>query len=244
MGTRLREETEYKPKPLVEIGGKPILWHIMKHYAEHGFTDFILCLGYKGEMIKNYFLTYKTQMNNFTIALKTGALTLHKNEEEDWNVTCVDTGEDALTGKRLQLIQPFVGDEDFMVTYGDGVSDVNIKELVAFHKAKGKMGTVTGIRPISKYGSLRTNEESIIHEFVEKPLLQDRINGGFFIFTKDIFAHLDDNMFEFTTLPNLAKEKQLAMYSHDGFWQCMDTYRDYTHLNNLWKEEKPWKTWK
>lgn len=244
MGTRLREETEYKPKPLVEIGGKPILWHIMKHYAQYGFKDFILCLGYKGDMIKNYFLNYKTQSSDFTIALKTGNLTIHNTEEEDWNITCVDTGEDSLTGKRLKGIKAFVGDEDFMVTYGDGVSDVNIKELLALHTAKGKIGTITGIHPISKYGSLKINEENIIHEFVEKPILNDRINGGFFVFTKEIFEHLDDDMFEFSTLPKLAKEKKLAMYKHDGFWQCMDTYRDYAHLNKLWKEEKPWKTWK
>lgn len=243
MGTRLREETEYKPKPLVEVGGKPILWHIMKHYATHGFKDFVLCLGYKGEMIKNYFLNYKTQTSNFTIALKTGVITTHNNDEEDWTVTCVNTGEESLTGKRLKLIEPYVGEEDFMVTYGDGVSNVNIKELVQFHNAKQKIGTITGIRPLSKYGSLKINEESIINEFVEKPVLNDRINGGFFVFTKEIFKHLDDDMFEFSTLPKLAKEQKLAMYQHDGFWQCMDTYRDYTHLNKLWKEEKPWKIW-
>ncbi len=244
MGTRLREETEYKPKPLVEIGGKPILWHIMNHYAHYGFTEFILCLGYKGDMIKNYFLNYKIQTNNVTISLKTGAVTLHDSAAEDWHVTCVDTGEESLTGKRLKLIQSFIGNDDFMVTYGDGVSDVNIKDLFHFHKVKGKLGTVTGIRPLSKYGSLKTNEENIINAFVEKPVLNDRINGGFFVFTKDIFTQLDDNMFEFTTLPTLASKEQLVMYPHDGFWQCMDTYRDYLHLNKLWQTEKPWKIWK
>src|SRR3989338_600278 len=244
MGTRLREETEYKPKPLVEIGGKPILWHIMNHYAHYGFNEFILCLGYKGEMIKNYFLNYKTQTNNVTISLKSGAVTLHDSATEDWHVTCVDTGEESLTGKRLKLIQPFIGEDDFFVTYGDGVSDVNIKDLFQFHKAKGKLGTITGIRPLSKYGSLKTNEESIINAFIEKPVLNDRINGGFFVFTPQIFSHLDENMFEFTTLPKLAEQQQLAMYQHDGFWQCMDTYRDYLHLNKLWQTEKPWKIWK
>ncbi len=246
IGTRLREETEYKPKPLIEIGGKPILTHIMKHYAYYGFRDFVLCLGYKGDMIKNYFLNYKTQTNNFTIALKSGILTIHNSDDdEDWNVTCVDTGEDALTGKRIRLIQPFLNaDEEFMVTYGDGVSNVNIKELFAFHKAKAKIGTITGIKPTSKYGSLQVNEENTITEFIEKPVLNDRINGGFIVFQKKVFEHLDDDMFEFATLPKLAEQQQLAMYMHNGFWHCMDTYRDYIHLNNLWKKEKPWKTWK
>jgi len=244
MGTRLREETEYKPKPLVEIGGKPILWHIMKHYSHYGFKDFILCLGYKGEMIKNYFLNYQTQHNNFTIALKKGNVILHNNEEEDWNITCVDTGQDSLTGERLLRIQPFIGiDEEFMVTYGDGVSDINIKELFAFHKQKGKIGTITGIKPGSKYGLLKMNEENTITEFVEKPILNDRINGGYIVFNKSIFKYLDNNMFEFTTFPELAKQQQLALFLHDGFWQCMDTYRDYLHLNKLWNTQKPWKLW-
>ena len=195
-------------------------------------------------MIKNYFLNYKTQTNNVTISLKTGTVTLHDSETEDWHITCVDTGEESLTGKRLKLIQPFIGEDDFMVTYGDGVSDVNIKALFQFQKAKGKLGTITGIRPLSKYGSLKTNEESIINAFVEKPVLNDRINGGFFVFTPQIFSHLDESMFEFTTLPKLAEQQQLAMYQHDGFWQCMDTYRDYLHLNKLWQTEKPWKIWK
>lgn len=245
MGTRLREETEYKPKPLVEVGGKPILWHIMKHYAYYGFKDFILCLGYKGDIIKQYFLNYLAQTNNFTISLKTGAVTLHHPEEEDWTVTCVDTGEESLTGKRLLLIAPYIGnDEHFMVTYGDGVGDVNIHELFAFHQAKGKIGTITGIKPLSKYGSLRVDNENTITAFIEKPLLNDRINGGFFVFRKDIFQHLDEGMFEFTTLPLLAQKQQLTMYQHDGFWQCMDTYRDYLALNKLWQSEQPWKVWK
>lgn len=244
MGTRLREETEYKPKPLVEIGGKPILWHIMKHYSHYGFTNFILCLGYKGEMIKHYFLNYKTQHNNFTIALKNGSVILHNNEEVDWNITCVDTGQDALTGERLLCIQPYIGaDEEFMVTYGDGVSDVNIKELLAFHKQKGKIGTITGIKPVSKYGLLKMNKENTITEFVEKPVLNDRINGGYIVFNTSIFSYLDNNMFEFTTLPALAKQQQLALFLHEGFWQCMDTYRDYLHLNTLWNTGKPWKIW-
>ncbi len=244
MGTRLREETEYKPKPLVEIGGKPILWHIMKHYAHYGFRDFILCLGYKGEMIKEYFLNYKTHTGNFTLALKTGTLTLHNSAQEDWIITCVDTGENALTGKRLKLIEPYLdADEDFMVTYGDGVSDVDVQKLFSFHKAKGKLGTITGIKPVSKYGSLRVADDHTVTAFIEKPLLNDRINGGYLVFNKKFFSHLDDHMFEFTTLPTLAAQQQLAMFQHDGFWQCMDTYRDYMHLNDLWNHEKPWKIW-
>lgn len=245
MGTRLREETEYKPKPLVEIGGKPILWHIMKHYSHYGFTDFILCLGYKGDMIKHYFLNYKTQAHDFTLSLKSGTLTIHNSDTEDWTVTCVDTGHDALTGKRLKVIEPFLqGDSTFMVTYGDGVSDVNVQDLLAFHQQKGKIGTITGIKPLSKYGSLRTSDDHTVTEFIEKPVLNDRINGGYLVFDKKIFQHLDENMFEFTTLPKLAEQQELAMYPHEGFWQCMDTYRDYQHLNKLWENEKPWKLWK
>jgi glucose-1-phosphate cytidylyltransferase len=246
MGTRLREETEYKPKPLVEVGGKPILWHIMKHYSHYGCKDFILCLGYKGEMIKDYFLNYKTQHNNFTIALKKGNVILHNtDDDDDWNITCVDTGQESLTGERLLRIKEFIGnDEEFMVTYGDGVSNVNINELLAFHKQKGKIGTITGIKPVSKYGLLKINQENTITEFVEKPVLNDRINGGYIIFNKAIFQHLDNDMFEFTTLPMLAKQEQLALYLHEGFWQCMDTYRDYLHLNKIWNTEKLWKLWK
>jgi glucose-1-phosphate cytidylyltransferase len=243
-GTRLREETEYKPKPLVEIGGRPIVWHIMKHYAYFGFTDFVLCLGYKGEMIKQYFLNYKTKMNDFTIGLKDGSVDVHGTEGEDWNVTCVDTGQEALTGERLLRIAPFIGDDPyFMVTYGDGVSDVNISELFAYHKKHGKIGTLSGIKPLSKYGALRIDEQNSIQTFVEKPQLNDRINGGFIVFSNKVFAHLDTHMFENTTLPKLAEKNQLQMFLHDGFWHCMDTYRDYLHLNKLWEDSQPWKTW-
>jgi glucose-1-phosphate cytidylyltransferase len=243
-GTRLREETEYKPKPLVEIGGRPIVWHIMKHYASYGFRDFVLCLGYKGDMIKQYFLNYKTQMNDFTLSLKDGAVHVHGGDEEDWNITCVDTGQEALTGERLLRIAHFIGDDPhFMVTYGDGVGDVNIKELFAYHKRHGNMGTLTGIKPLSKYGALRVDEQNAINTFVEKPQLNDRINGGFIVFNREIFQHLNNEMFEKTTLPTLAADGQLRMFLHDGFWHCMDTYRDYLHLNKLWQESSPWRTW-
>ncbi|PIN78414.1 glucose-1-phosphate cytidylyltransferase [Candidatus Woesearchaeota archaeon CG10_big_fil_rev_8_21_14_0_10_34_8] len=248
MGTRLREETEYKPKPLVEIGGRPIVWHIMKHYSHYGFNDFILCLGYKGDLVKQYFLNYKTEINNFTISLKTGNITIHNNNNnnEDWNVTCIDTGAESLTGKRIKLIEPYLGeDEHFMVTYCDGVSDVDVNALLAFHKQHGKVGTLTGIKPLSKYGALRITDDATntITTFIEKPQLNDRINGGFIVFNKDIFKYLDDQMFEKSTLPSLSSKGQLSMFLHDGFWHCMDTYRDYLHLNKLWKEQKPWKVW-
>jgi glucose-1-phosphate cytidylyltransferase len=243
-GTRLREETEYKPKPLVEVGGKPILWHIMKHYSHYGFNDFILCLGYKGDLIKQYFLNYKTEVNDFTISLRDGDVRVHGGTPEDWNITCVDTGLDSLTGKRLRLVKQFIGDdEDIMVTYGDGVSNVDLGALMAFHKSHGSLGTITGIKPVSKFGALRISEENLITHFEEKPYLNDRINGGFLIFKKEIFDHLDDNMLVQTTLPSLAKQKALKMFLHNGFWQCMDTYRDYLHLNKLWQSEKPWKVW-
>ncbi len=244
MGTRLREETEYKPKPLVEIGDKPIIWHIMKHYSFYGFNDFILCLGYKGHIIKNYFLNFKTHSNDFTVSLRDGSVHVHSTPDEDWNVTCVDTGQESLTGERLRRIAPFIAhDPYFMVTYGDGVGDVDIPALLLYHKAHGKIGTLTGVKPLSKYGTLRVNDKNDIQTFVEKPQLNDCINSGYIVFSKEIFQHLDDDMFEKTTLPKLAEKNQLQMFMHNGFWHCMDTYRDYLHLNELWQKSQPWKVW-
>ncbi|MEK9627505.1 MAG: glucose-1-phosphate cytidylyltransferase [Nitrospinota bacterium] len=240
MGTRLREETEFRPKSMVKIGAKPILWHIMKHYAYHGFKEFVLCLGYKGEVIKEYFYHYMLHNNDVTVKLgKDRQITIHENDQvEDWEITMVDTGENTLKGGRIHKIQKYV-DDDFMVTYGDGVSDINISELVSFHKNHGKIGTVTGVSPRSSYGQIKSDNGKVLG-FIEKPKIEEgMINGGFFVFQKSIFDYLnsnDDCDFEIGPLEQLTQEGQLMVYHHKGDWACMDTYRDSVFLNDLWKK--------
>ncbi|WP_321419182.1 glucose-1-phosphate cytidylyltransferase [uncultured Methanomethylovorans sp.] len=246
MGTRLREETEYKPKPMVEIGGHPILWHIMKTYSFYGFTDFVLCLGYKGDVIKDYFYNYKMRNNDFSINLTTGDITLHDSKEENnWNVTLANTGLTSMTGARIKRVQKYIEDDTFMVTYGDGVTDLNISKLLEYHQKHGKVGTVTGVHPPSRYGELRL-EGDCVTCFDEKPETGVApISGGYFVFNKEIFDYLDENescVLEKSPLSNLAKDGQLKVYHHKGFWQCMDTYRDNLFLNDLWKSNMaPWK---
>ncbi|MBI2820851.1 MAG: glucose-1-phosphate cytidylyltransferase [Acidobacteria bacterium] len=253
MGFRLREETELRPKPMVEIGGKPILWHIMQTYSAHGFHDFILCLGYKGEVIKQYFLNYAVLNSSFTLRLRDSRrIQFHSShKEENWTVTLADTGIHTMTGSRVKQIEPFIGkDSDFMLTYGDGVSDIDLKALVRFHKAHGKIGTITGVPPLSRFGELVTEKRSRqVLSFAEKPLLSDtHINGGFFVFKKEFLAHLspeEDCVLEEEPLARLAKYRQLMMYSHPGYWQCMDTYRDYKQLNEMWEGgQARWKVWR
>src|SRR3989338_63301 len=248
MGTRLREETELRPKPMVEINEKPILWHIMKHYAYHGYNDFILCSGYKGEMIKEYFLNYKWKSNNFTLHMKTGELDRknHKNDIEDWHITFVDTGKETPTGGRIKKIEKYINEDNFLATYGDGVSDVDIKKVVKFHQDNGKIATITGLHPWSKYGTVHIDSNSHVVRFVEKPVLKDLINGGFFVFKKDIFKYLDeDSLLEKEPFENLAKDGEIALYRHDGFWHCMDTYKDVLDLNKMCEgKDPPWKVWK
>lgn len=246
-GTRLKEETEYKPKPLVDVGGMPILWHIMKHYSHYGFNEFVLCLGYKGDMIKRYFLDYEWMANDFTINLKNRMewITHFRNDLEDWKITLAETGLDSMTAKRLKLIEKYIDTDTFMLTYGDGVSDVNLKELLEFHKKKGKLVTITGLHPTSKYGVLDV-DDGLVKDFREKPILNDLINGGFMVMNKDIFKHIkkeENDMLVFKTLPELAKKGEVAVYKHKGFWHCMDTYRDYLKLNELWNSNRPWKIW-
>ncbi len=249
MGTRLREETEYKPKPLVEIGGKPILWHIMKTYASYGFKEFVLCLGYKGNMIKEYFLNYEILNNDFTIDLSANKTTIHyKIPNHDWKVTLSDTGEIAQTGARIKRIEKYIDCDVFMLTYGDGVSNINISELLKFHKSHGKIGTITGVPSTSKFGEMNVRDDSVLR-FIEKPQKDDAfINGGFFVFNKGFFDYLndrDDCILEKEPLENLAKDGELKIYKHTDFWHCMDTYRDFTYLNNMWNSgNPPWKTWK
>lgn len=248
-GTRLREETEFRPKPLVEIGGKPILWHIMKIYAYYGFKDFVLCLGYKGEMIKQYFYNYEILNNDFTIELGNHkSIKIHGScSEHGWRVTLADTGLRALKGARIKRVEKYIDGDTFMVTYGDGLADININELLKFHQSHGRIATLTGVRPISRFGELTVKGNQVIR-FTEKPQSAGGlINGGFFVFNRKIFDYLedrDDCDLEYGTLEQLALEGQLMVYIHEKFWYCMDTIRDMEYLNKLWAEGKaPWKIW-
>ena len=225
MGMRLREETEFVPKPLVPIGGRPILWHIMKLYAHRGFTSFVLCLGYKGEMIRDYFT---------------------RNNSEGWNIVMADTGEKTNTGGRIKRIEKHIAEDEFMATYGDGVSDIDISALLAFHRKHGKICTMTGVHPWSKYGRVAANEDGLVTSFVEKPILKDRINGGFFVFKRNFFDYLGPNdVLEHTPFTRLVEERQMMLYKHDGFWHCLDTFKDKMELEDMWKGGKPgWKVWR
>lgn len=245
-GTRLREQTEYIPKPLVEIGGKPILWHIMKLYSHYGYNDFILTLGYKGEMIKDYFMNYLWRANDFSIDMSSGKIMqLSDGAPLPWNIKFVDTGLETNTGGRIKRVQKLIDADNFMVTYGDGLADVDIKKLVEFHKSHGKIATLTGVFPFSAFGVIKFTRESMITLFDEKPKMNTRINGGFFVFKKQVFDYIGENdVLEQEPLRTLAKKREFAMYKHDGFWKCMDTYRDYLSFNDLWARGKtPWKVW-
>jgi glucose-1-phosphate cytidylyltransferase len=248
MGTRMKEETEFKPKPLVLIGKYPILWHIMKHYAHYGFNEFILCLGYKGEMIKDYFLNYDYMANDFTLGLDgQKALEFHRKDDiENWKITFVDTGLETNTGGRIKKIQKFIKDDNFFCTYGDGVSDVNILKLLEFHKKRGKIVTLTGLHPVSKYGIIKADNTSTVNYFVEKPIMKDLTSGGYFIFNRKIFDYLDENsVLEKEPFEILSKKKQISVFKHDGFWMCMDTYKEAQKLNDIWNSGKPpWRIWK
>lgn len=236
-GTRLREETAVKPKPMVEIGGKPILWHIMSIYSRFGFRDFILPLGYKGEVIKQYFHDYQFRNSDFTINLKSGDIIRHPGFTEDWNVTLCDTGAETLKGARLKRVAKYIKDERFMVTYGDGLADIDLNSLLEFHKNAGTIGTFTGVRMPSRFGAVRTDAEGKILSWEEKPLLDEYINCGFFVFERKFLDYLDvaeSCDLEREPLQRLAAEGQLSMYRHPGQWQCMDTLRDSIYLNELW----------
>jgi glucose-1-phosphate cytidylyltransferase len=249
MGTRLREETEYKPKSMVAIGSKPILWHIMKIYSTYGFKDYVLCLGHKGEMIKSYFYNYEILNNDFTVELGSYKhIEIHNNhKEKGWRVTLADTGETALKGSRIKKIEKYVTGDLFMLTYGDGVADINLNELLAFHKSHGRIGTVTGVRPPSRFGEMIIKDNRVV-SFTEKPQVSEGlINGGFFVFNRKIFDYLskDDNCdFEVGPLEQLAEDGELKVYELKGEWGCMDTFRDMEYLNKLWQRGKAfWKIW-
>jgi len=247
-GTRLSEETDIKPKPMVEIGGYPIIWHIMKLYSAYGYNDFLVCLGYKGYLIKEYFANYFLHMSDVTFNLKTGEMILQRSNSEDWQVTLVDTGLDTMTGGRIKRIKNYIGNSAFLLTYGDGVSDVDIKSLVKYHKKNHKYATLIAVRPPGKFGSLILGNSSRVRQFVEKPAGDGSwINGGFFILEPAIFDYIEgDNTFwEREPLEKLAKDGQLIAYKHFGFWRCMDTLRDKRELEELWRSgNPPWKVWK
>lgn len=249
LGTRLREETEYRPKPMVNIGDKPILWHIMKLYSYYGFNDFILCLGYKGNVIKEYFYNYKILNNDFTIELGgQNNIEIHNSHSEaGWRVTMANTGEKTLKGARLKKIEKYIDSDTFMVTYGDGLANIDINDLVSFHKNHGKMATLTGVMPPSRFGSLLVNKNSI-EKFIEKPQTKGQyINGGFFVFNRELFDYLSFNDscdLEIGVLDKLAENGELMMYSHAKDWMCMDNIRDVEYLNNLWSSNNAfWKVW-
>lgn len=247
-GTRLAEETEVKPKPMVEIGGKPILWHIMKHYTHYGFKEFFIALSYKGEIIKRYFVDYYTLNGNLTVHLADGKVEVHSKDrgDEDWVVNLIDTGHYTYTGGRVKRLEEWLKNETFMVTYGDGVSDVNIKDLLNFHRSHGKIATVTAVRPPARFGGL-IFDGKLVSKFTEKPQIGEGwINGGFMVLEPGVFKYLEGDMtsLEVHVLERLSKDQQLAAYKHEGFWQCMDTLRDVHLLENLWQSGKvPWKIW-
>jgi len=249
LGTRLREETEYRPKPLVDIGGRPMLWHIMKIYAAAGVTEFVLCLGYKGEQIKEYFLNYEALHNDFTIALGARhAPVLHSDhQEQGWRITLADTGLHTMTGGRIKRASRYLTGDTFMVTYGDGVADIDVRALLAFHRQRGTLATVTGVHPNSRFGELITDGDQVV-QFSEKPRThQGFINGGFFVFERGALDYLDDDascVLERDPLERLAADGQLSVFRHHGFWQCMDTYREQQYLAQLWESGRaPWKLW-
>lgn len=248
IGYRLKEETEFKPKPMVQIGKKPILWHIMKIYAHYGYNDFIIALGYKGDYIKEYFLNQKYFAHNFTLNTKTGSTKLYKDDHtaliDNFRITFVDTGEETLPGERILRLKPYIPEnESFMVTYGDGVSNINISKLVKFHIAQKTIGTITGVHPRSKYGLLSYDNKHIVKEFIEKPVLKDRVNGGFMVFNYEFFNYLRDGEMEHEAIKRLIKNKQLSLFIHDEFWHAMDTYSDVENLNKYWLDNPPWKVW-
>ena len=248
-GTRISEESHLKPKPMIEIGGRPILWHIMKIYSQHGFNDFIICLGYKGYAIKEYFAHYFLHESNVTFDFSNGnSRVTHEHKAEPWRVTLVDTGVETMTGGRVKQIQPFIGDEPFLLTYGDGVGDVNIGKLVEFHKAHGRLATVTSTQPIGRFGALDVGDDEKILGFKEKPLGDGNwINAGFFVMQPEVFDYIegDGTILERDPLENLARDGQLVTWKHRGYWQPMDTLRDKNHLEGLLEAEKaPWVTWK
>jgi glucose-1-phosphate cytidylyltransferase len=249
LGTRLREETEYRPKPMVDVGGHPILWHIMKLFAHHGYRDFVVCLGYRGVMIKEYFLNYEAMNTDFTVSLgRRRQIAYHdSHEEQDFNVTLAETGPNSMTGGRVKRIEKYIDQDLFLVTYGDGVSNVDIDALTAFHHSHGRLATVTTVRPTSRFGNVEIGPDGRVSNFAEKPQLDDWVSAGYFVFHRRVFDYLDgdDCILEREPLERLAREGELMAYRHQGYFAAMDTYREYAALNELWASgSAPWKVWK
>jgi glucose-1-phosphate cytidylyltransferase len=248
MGTRISEETDLRPKPMIEVGGKPILWHIMKHYSHFGFDEFIICLGYKGEIIKNYFANYHLLQSDVTIDLSHNRILHHNVYAEPWKVTLVDTGLSTMTGGRMRRIRPYLGDDGaFCMTYGDGLSTVDLRALLEFHRSHGKLATLTAINPAERFGLLDLGEDGTVRSFREKRAAPSvHVNGGFFVLSPKVLDYIDsdETSWELAPLERLSSEGQLKAYRHPGFWQCMDTQRDKLLLEDLWKKgEAPWKLW-
>jgi glucose-1-phosphate cytidylyltransferase len=250
LGTRMREETEFRPKPMVEVGGKPVLWHIMKMFATFGVTDFVVAIGYKGDVIKDYFLDYEARNNDFTITLgRSREIVFHDQHlESDWRVTVAETGAVAQTATRVRLVRRYVGNDRFMVTYGDGLADVDVRRLLDFHERHGKIATITTVRPLSRFGMVNVADDLVVRQFREKPQVDDWVSAGFFVFEPAIFDYLggddEDLVLEHEPLGRLAEAGQLVAYQHDGFWQPMDTYRESTMLNEMWASgQAPWRVW-
>jgi glucose-1-phosphate cytidylyltransferase len=246
-GTRLQEETEYRPKPMVEVGGRPVLWHIMKLFAHHGLTRFVICIGYRGQMIKDYFLDYEAWSSDFTVRLGDPQSVRFHGEhlETGWEVTVAGTGDETQTGGRVKRVEEHLDGDTFMVTYGDGLSDVDITALLAFHREHGRLATITTTRPLSRFGIVDIDDDQLVHRFREKPQGDEWVSSGFFVFQREFLDYLDaDCVLERAPLERLASEGQLAAYQHDGFWQPMDTYRELLMLSELWERGKaPWAVW-
>jgi glucose-1-phosphate cytidylyltransferase len=253
IGTRMKEETEFKPKPLVLVGGKPILWHIMKIYAHYGFNEFILALGYKGDMIKEYFLNWRNLVNDFTLETKSNNLTFHNNDLDDFKITFAETGLESLTGERVRRLKKYIDndpDDDFMVTYGDGVADININELLKFHKNQCTIGTITATRPDTRFGYLDIDNDNTLKGFFQHKVTndigehsKDFINGGFMVFKKKIIDQVPENSMIESIYSPLVEKKQLSIYKHLGKWKCMDTHKEVEELNQLWSNNPFWKIW-
>ena len=246
-GTRISEESHLKPKPMVEIGEQPILWHIMKYYSQFGYHDFVICLGYKQYVVKEYFADYFLHTSDVTFDLVSNSMEVHNNYSEPWRVTLVDTGLHTMTGGRIKRVREYIGDETFMLTYGDGVSTVDLEALLKFHKSHGKIATISGVNIGQRFGVLDVDADGAIHEFREKSDDDGKIvNGGFMVMEPGVFDYIegDDTVFEKAPLENMARDGQLMVYRHDGFWKCMDTQSDRMQLENMWQEgDAPWKIW-
>jgi glucose-1-phosphate cytidylyltransferase len=247
MGTRLREETEFRPKPMVEIGGRPILWHIMKTLSVQGINDFVICLGYKSDYIKDFFLNYEARTHDITVKLgeNEGRMQHSYSSSENWNVTLANTGDLTMTGGRINRIKKYVLGEPFLCTYGDCLADINLSELTKFHNSHGKTATVTSVLPTNRFGAMQISTNGLVTEFAEKPVSEKRVNGGYFIFEPKVFDYLsDESTLEKDPLERMSESGELMAYSHSGFWQPMDTYREVIELNKLWdSDQAPWKIW-